>query len=1619
MANVRQGNTHIDNGKMRGGSHEDSTSSHTVKNLTLHIPQFDNEDGEVHGGGDGDGGGGQPRRIPDASHSVPSSRCSTSSSSSSSSASHSTPSQSQTTSTSPKPPAASGHYTNLKAHLVSFLKDHTTWITSNLTWSRLKPAIRCAVAGWLSAVLFIIPEVLRVMGQASFLILIASFFSPPSDPFLFVLEREFLILFFAGLAWAWSCLGIFLANLARRHIVRNVTIRDVVDGRYIEARPTVILAVFVFLGSAFFLYIKAKKGPSAYLFACLFACICMDISLTTAAFFPFPFYLIGRSILVPLSLHSALALLCSIFIFPSTVSALFTTRIIDCLDPLNASLKAHRALLDMSRNTSSSSSSTSSPSTPTFSLSLLNTLLTPLHTHTKQAEASLIPLAGTGRLLGNDVIYARIGPKDWGVFQGYCRRLVGRLDGVGMFWGMIGREGGEREVDGKGGGGEKDKREEENGRGGRVWREEGGEGEWGMEGGWAGKRDGEGDRERGRGRARERQPRPYSPGAMVTPFPSLPGTPTGGMSRAGSVERDRGRGGGSKERRGGDSKERRGRGDKDVDRGKNQDDGRRLRGASMDSTRSAHPAASGPWHVHPSASGSYGYAHPTPTSPLVKSQTIGSGMSDFGVSVGGSGSHVRFGSNRGLGGELPRRGEGGLLSPLSSKGQYYGMTESAMKSLKRGGAKDKRAHRKSVSGSMSGSASGHGHGHGHGVFHFPDRFASGSGSGSGRGLMQRTYSHPGLSSLGDNGPGSSQVGYDDTRNGEVEREFEDGSERSFGHSGTYTPRLSSPQQSHSSSPHHILLHNSLLAATAKGAKRLKNKTIESLTGSLSGSVIGDEEPEVGRFETQRYLNLQATRTRRGENAEQQEKWVREGVGLLSEWTLIVEPYKIGFMKSKDPERLFEEEIRVEGECQAKVESRRGRAGVVDDSDPEESNGNGDPIEDVDGDDGYERRRGDGRGQRRARDKRGHAERREMDKDEDDLGDEDSDEEDSNGEQRHRGSDQSKTQTSIGDKRKTSPHRYLFHCYVYQYHLIQIAVILIEMLDEMIRLEEERVECKLWTPVDKLFGFLGGWGETSIVDAENMEDDDPDYIQGLHHGHATSPSHSPSESPNGNTPLHHSHHPHAAYAHHVHHEHPHLLFDLNLPHRRDPDALPPRNLFEALMNALYELLISVRGGNMQFALKAGVLSVLLCLPFFLKSSAQWAYQNRFFWAVVMGQLTLARFRGDTTFGLTARIISTFFGGLTGMVLWYISAGSGHGNPYALAATLLVCSPFFYFARLYWPIPQMTNIVFFVTAVLVIGYSYQDTILVAPGSPGSGWNVAWRRFVFVAIGVFAAFIFSYFPPATTIRRYQRHLLSTTTSELGSIYCSILTFANTKHEPEIQEIIRGLIAVRAKLNRGGVMRVNVGYEFSLRGRWPRQRYQKIADLQMAISYSLGHLMSVIEHLEPAWARAFLRRTRFMDPDFQGDVLAVISMVSSCLRNGTPLPQVTPCPLQDRFMLRYHELEVIHKEAEEDYGLPRIMTLETLKDEQYMIFCVGVSTAFAIVNRLDRLMIAAKELLGEHYHIHGIGVSGRAVMDTLPPLSEMHSRASYGPFGEDIREKERSNRVNFDDVEKGMTKG
>ena len=56
-----------------------------------------------------------------------------------------------------------------------------------------------------------------------------------------------------------------------------------------------------------------------------------------------------------------------------------------------------------------------------------------------------------------------------------------------------------------------------------------------------------------------------------------------------------------------------------------------------------------------------------------------------------------------------------------------------------------------------------------------------------------------------------------------------------------------------------------------------------------------------------------------------------------------------------------------------------------------------------------------------------------------------------------------------------------------------------------------------------------------------------------------------------------------------------------------------------------------------------------------------------------------------------------------------------------------------------------------------------------------------------------------------------MATTVSELGTVYCSIVSFANTREHPEASraEIVQSLVAIRLKLKRSVFLRTNIVYE------------------------------------------------------------------------------------------------------------------------------------------------------------------------------------------------------------------
>uniref|UniRef100_V5GRQ2 ER transporter 6TM N-terminal domain-containing protein n=1 Tax=Kalmanozyma brasiliensis (strain GHG001) TaxID=1365824 RepID=V5GRQ2_KALBG len=629
------------------------------------------------------------------------------------------------------------------------------------------------------------------------------------------------------------------------------------------------------------------------------------------------------------------------------------------------------------------------------------------------------------------------------------------------------------------------------------------------------------------------------------------------------------------------------------------------------------------------------------------------------------------------------------------------------------------------------------------------------------------------------------------------------------------------------------------------------------------------------------------------------------------------------------------------------------------------------------------------------------------------------------------------------------HRYLYQAWLHQFHTISFTERMLELLREVETIQRQRTAAHVWYPHWPRIFSADVWRNSSGAAHETDEPDgEPDHIPDISSDTpAASRQRSRSsqtvvgddsthgsregkdglrdgsgEKTNKGATAHGHAHAHFGQADDIAEKPFDPIVDLGTTRARDPDALDPEGFLQVVGHTIYFWSRRPFHGNTLFGVKAAVLIALVSLPAFMKSSAGWCYENRAIWAIFMAQLTLARFRGETAFALLSRILATVIGGVFALVIWYISTGDGRGNAFGLGATTAVTFPFLMLFRIYFPGPPITPIIASVTTALIVGYSWKDVTNPLPGAPGYGWDTAWRRLVAVIIGVSAAYVFSYLPPTSTLRQYQRLSHAATIAELGRIYCAVVGIASHPHQqggstgpttkstqmqsrpesrraslhhnneearsqielvPQAEEhqllnahpssdlVRKRIIAIRAKLRRLSMISVNVSYEFSLRGRWPAARYRELFDVQMQISKLLSHCLAIFERLGAAYSIALLRRTRFLDPRFLGDVVSVISMCSTALKTGEPLPQVTPCPLVDRFMDTPHGFNTYLPQdlagPMDDVlaSLPAKITMSTLQDAEYMTFSVGVATLFGLVVRIDKLCVAVKELVGESYAV------------------------------------------------------
>ncbi|WRT65402.1 uncharacterized protein IL334_002345 [Kwoniella shivajii] len=519
-------------------------------------------------------------------------------------------------------------------------------------------------------------------------------------------------------------------------------------------------------------------------------------------------------------------------------------------------------------------------------------------------------------------------------------------------------------------------------------------------------------------------------------------------------------------------------------------------------------------------------------------------------------------------------------------------------------------------------------------------------------------------------------------------------------------------------------------------------------------------------------------------------------------------------------------------------------------------------------------------------------------------------------------------------------RGLFQNFVAQYHLIEFTEALLNLLRHMQDIDKTRQKRRFWYPrlANLLAHLRHSHKERHLTDGDDGHDNDAAFARGDEDEYQ-------------------------------------LLGEVK---KRNPEYKPFDNPYLDAISRLAGIADILGSRSFMYAIKAAVLGALTSLPNFIATSASFYYFNRGIWCTIMAQLTLAVFSGDTTVAWLGRVVASFWGCLFGMVVWYIGSASGQGNGYGLAAICAVTFPIAIFFRVHFPGQVLTAVMTPVTFGLVIGEStWMHVLSYFNGTIGPltyaqwGWDVAWRRFLCVLIGITAAWIFSYIPPVYSAKRAIRSSYAQSINAAGSIFCDVLSHANDHrhHLEEDDELRKKLITWRSKLNKLGARHNFAASEYSLRGQWPEERYKALLDTLQDIFSLLSQLNHVLTQLDRPWRKALLDRTRLSDPIFLGDVLAVLSMCSTALRAGTALPQITPSPLVARFRMgKTKGLDLPHDPTDQSGELPSLVTVDVLESDNYLRYALGITTTFSLISRLDRIVVICKTLLGENFHISGL---------------------------------------------------
>lgn len=417
--------------------------------------------------------------------------------------------------------------------------------------------------------------------------------------------------------------------------------------------------------------------------------------------------------------------------------------------------------------------------------------------------------------------------------------------------------------------------------------------------------------------------------------------------------------------------------------------------------------------------------------------------------------------------------------------------------------------------------------------------------------------------------------------------------------------------------------------------------------------------------------------------------------------------------------------------------------------------------------------------------------------------------------------------------------------------------------------------------------------------------------------------------------------------------------------RDPDALPARHVGHRIGKKIRLYYARSRASSWLVPIKGALFCVAALTPALFTNTHYWYYKNRCYWAVVMTGMSVAEYAADNMFSAVNRIFHTFYAVVIGMVTWYISTGNGHGNPYGFMVAFGIVLLLMHFYREFWPpgVSPVPRLMLCIAMCLVVSISWLDGQNPGAVYVGYGFTAAWHRYVTVCVGIVIGMICCNFPHPKSGKKAVRLIVASVVGNTGHLFCQVMTFAaeKLKHpglvvdaldDPFSDNIEMCVLKLMGAKRLSGVIK----YEPDLSGPWPRKSYMELLALCSELVELYAHLYFVIKRLEDVetWLPEVIRCVGWDHPVLMSNFFSVVFMASTGLREGIGLPQMTPGHL-------YHEHAAVARQRLLDAKLQA-----PVNTPDSATFLSAVSIANKIYDRMDRILVVIKAIVGEQYSQH-----------------------------------------------------